>query len=58
MEKFDYNAAVAELEMLARTMEDPSAGLTEVDKCLTRSEELIGKCRTYLREAREKTDTL
>ena len=58
MENFDYNAAVSELENLARTMEDPSKGLEEVEKCLKRSDELIARCRTYLRSAREKTENL
>lgn len=58
MEKFDYNDAISELENLARTMEDPSKGLEEVEKCLKRSDELIVKCRTYLRSAREKIENL
>ena len=58
MENFDYNEAISELEGLARTMEDPSKGLDEVEKCLKRSEELIAGCRTYLRSVRKKTENL
>ncbi len=53
MEIFDYNEAVAELEAIAVKVEDPNTGIEDIDKYLKRSEELIGKCRAYLRGARE-----
>ncbi len=54
MEIFDYNEAVAEIEAIAAKVEDPDTGIEDIDKYLKRSEELIGKCRAYLRGAREK----
>ncbi len=54
METFDYNEAVAEIEAIATKVEDPNTGIEDIDKYLKRSEELIGKCRAYLRGAREK----
>ena len=52
--KFDDTVAVKRLEEIARKVEDPQTGLDEMDKYLAESEELIGKCREYLRSAREK----
>ncbi|MBP5336678.1 MAG: exodeoxyribonuclease VII small subunit [Bacteroidales bacterium] len=57
-EIFDYNEAVAELEKIAARVEDPATGLDEIDRCIKRSDELIGRCREYLRTARQKTDNL
>ena len=57
-EIFDYNEAVAELEKIAARVEDPATGLEEIDRCIKRSDELIGRCREYLRSARTKTETL
>ncbi len=54
METFDYNEAVAEIEAIAARVEDPNTGIEDMDKYIKRSEELIGKCRAYLRGAREK----
>ena len=58
MEKFDYSAAIAELEAIAAKVEDPQMGLDDIDKYITRSEELIGGCREYLRSSREKVENL
>lgn len=58
MEKFDYAAAVAELEKIAATVEDPSTGLGDIDKYIKRSDELIAQCREYLRSVREKAGEL
>lgn len=58
MEEFNYAGAMAELETLARKMEDPSTGLDEIDGCMKRSDELIGLCRAYLRTMRNKTEDL
>ena len=51
MEEFNYNEAVAELEKIATRVEDPATGLDEIDRCIRRSDELIGRCREYLRTA-------
>ena len=53
MEKFDYAAAVLELEKILAKVEDPSTGLDDIDKYIRRSDELVGACRNYLRSARE-----
>lgn len=58
MKKFDYAAALKELEKIAVKVEDPSTGIDDIDKCIRRSDELIAGCREYLRTAREKLDTL
>lgn len=58
MEKFDYAEAVAELEKLAEKVEDPSTSLDDIDKYIARTEELVSKCREYLRSERERLDTL
>ena len=54
MGQFDYTKAVARLEEIAQKVEDPQTGLGDMDKYLAESEELIIKCREYLRSAREK----
>ena len=59
MEKqFDYNEAIAELEKIAARVEDPATGLDEIERCIRRSDELIGRCREYLRTVRQTTETL
>ena len=57
-EIFDYNEAIAELEKIATRVEDPATGLDEIDRCIRRSDELIGRCREYLRTVRTQIDTL
>ncbi len=54
MEQFDYAKAVEELEAIAAKVEDPNTGIEDIDRYIRRSEELIEKCRAYLRGAREK----
>ena len=56
--KFDYNEAIAELEKIAARVEDPATGLDEIDRCIKRSDELIARCREYLRTARDQIDKL
>ena len=56
--KFDYNEAVAELEKIAARVEAPATGLDEIDRCIRRSDELIGQCREYLRTVRTTIDKL
>lgn len=57
-EVFDYTAAVKELERIAQKVEDPSTGLEDIDKYIRQSDELIEKCRNYLRSARTKAENL
>lgn len=56
-EKFDYAEAVEELEAIAAKAEDPDTGIEDIDRCIRRSQELIGACRAYLRGAREKLES-
>lgn len=56
--QFDYNEAIAELEKIADRVEDPATGLDEIDRCIKRSDELIGRCREYLRTVRNQIDNL
>ena len=51
-EKFDYKKAMEELEAIAAKVEDPQTGIDDIDKYMKRSQELIAKCREYLRGAR------
>lgn len=53
MEKFDYQSAIAELESIARKVEDPSTGLSEIDALIRRSEQLTLQCRAWLRGVRD-----
>lgn len=56
--KFDYMAAVAELEALVARVEDPAAGIDDIGENVARAEALLKKCRSYLRSARETLDSL
>lgn len=56
MEEFDYMKAIEDLEKIASKVEDPSTGLEDIDKYVKQSEELVEKCRAYLRTVREKVD--
>ncbi len=57
-DQFDYAGAMAELEKIAQKVEDPSTALDDVEKYIRRSDELIAKCREYLRTMKTKTETL
>ena len=57
-EKFNYAAAVAELEALVAGIEDPAAGIDDIGKSVAKAEELVKKFRAYLREAREAAERL
>lgn len=57
-EPFNYNEAVAELEKIAARVEDPATGLDEIERLIKQSDELIGRCREYLRTVRQTTETL
>ena len=43
-------------EEIAEKVEDPSTGLEDIDRYVKQSEELVSKCRAYLRTVREKVD--
>lgn len=56
MEEFNYAEAIAELEKIAAEVENPSTGIDDIDKYIRRSDELVAKCRAYLRAARFNID--
>ena len=58
MEEIDYAKALEELERIAEKVEDPSTAIDDIDKYIRRSDELVGRCREYLRTLRTKTDNL
>ena len=58
MEKFDYGKAVARLEEILSKVEDPSTGVDDIDKYVKEAESLGGRCRKYLRELRDKADSI
>ena len=51
-ERFDYTAAMAELEEIARKVEDPQTSLDDIGALVARSKELVAACRAYLRAVR------
>ena len=57
-EQFDYAKAMAELEEIAKKVEDPATGLDDIDVLVARSKVLIKACRDYLRGVKEKIDSL
>ena len=57
-QKFDYAKAMAELEEIAKKVEDPATGLDDIDALVARSKVLIKACRDYLRGVKEKIDSL
>lgn len=57
-EEFNYSDAMAELERIALKVEDPSTGIDDIGKYIKQSDELVEKCRNYLRSVREKADEL
>ena len=58
MEKFDYAKAVETLEKILAKVEDPAAGVDDIDKYVKQAEELTSRCREYLRGVREKVDEI
>lgn len=57
-EEFNYSDAMAELERIALKVEDPSTGIDDIGKYIKQSDELVEKCRNYIRSVREKADEL
>lgn len=58
MENFDYIGAIKQLEEIALKVEDPGTGLDKIDEYVKMSDELIAKCRKYLRSVREKVEEI
>lgn len=56
--KFDYAKAIAELEEIARKVENPETKLDDIDALINRSKELLKECREYLRTVKDKIDSL
>jgi len=52
-EKFDYEKAMAELEEIARKVENPDTSLDDIGGLVKRSGELVKACREYLRKVRD-----
>ena len=48
-EGFDYAEAVAELEAIVAKVEDPATGIDDIGASVSRADELLKKCRAYLR---------
>ena len=46
---FDYAKAMAELEDIAKKVENPETKLEDIDSLVSRSKALIKACRDYLR---------
>ncbi|MCF0176194.1 MAG: exodeoxyribonuclease VII small subunit [Bacteroidales bacterium] len=57
-EKFDYAAAMKELEDIAQQVEKPETGIEDIDRYMERSKLLVEKCRGYLRDASIKIESL
>lgn len=57
-EKFDYAKAIAELEEIARKVENPETKLDDIDVLVVRSKELLKQCREYLRTVKDRIDSL
>ncbi|MCR4844455.1 MAG: exodeoxyribonuclease VII small subunit [Bacteroidales bacterium] len=57
-EKFDYAKAIAELEEIARKVENPETKLDDIDALVVRSKELLKQCREYLRTVKDRIDSL
>lgn len=58
MENFDYLEALKKLEEIAEKVEDPGTGIEAVDAYIKEADELVEKCRNYLRTAREKVNAM
>lgn len=58
MNEFNYGKALEELESIAVKVEDPSTPIEDIDKYIKRADELVVKCREYLRSLRDKTEKL
>ena len=57
-EKFDYAKAIAELEEIAKKVEDPATKLDDIDALVGRSKVLLEQCRQYLRSVKERIESI
>lgn len=57
-ETFDYAKALQELEEIAVKVENPETKLDDIDALVGRSRELLRQCREYLRQVKDKIDSL
>ncbi|MBQ7708573.1 MAG: exodeoxyribonuclease VII small subunit [Bacteroidales bacterium] len=57
-EKFDYAKAIAELEEIAKKVENPETKLDDIDALVARSKDLLKQCRDYLRTVKERIDSI
>ena len=57
-DQFDYAKAIAELEEIAKKVENPQTKLDDIDALVGRSKELLKQCREYLRTVKGKIDSL
>ena len=57
-QKFDYAKAIAELEEIAKKVENPETRLDDIDALVNRSKELLKGCREYLRSVKDRIDSL
>ena len=53
-EKFDYDAAIAELEKIVSTLENPDTPIDDIGKYVRRANELAGGCKAWLRGVRDR----
>lgn len=53
-EKFDYDAAIAELEKIVSTLENPDTPIDDIDKYVRRANELAVGCKAWLRGVRDR----
>lgn len=57
-ERFDYAKAIAELEEIAKKVENPETKLDDIDALVARSKDLLKQCRDYLRTVKERIDSI
>lgn len=57
-DNFDYAKAIETLEKIATRVEDPAVSVEEIDRYLSQTDELVNRCREYLRSRREKVETI
>jgi exodeoxyribonuclease VII small subunit len=55
---FNYSKAIAELDEIAKKVEDPGMKLEEMEALIRRTKSLVDECRKYLRSAQETIDKI
>ena len=53
MKKFDYGKSVHDIEELIGKIEDPSTGIEEAGKLISKASETLEKCYAFLRSERD-----